>query len=427
MRLSQYFLPTLKENPAEAQIISHRYMLRAGMISQTTSGIYSWLPLGCRVLSKIEKIIEQGQDEIGCQRIIMPTVQPASLWQESGRYDDYGKEMLKFNDRHERPMLYGPTHEEVVTDIAKKYLHSYKQLPKILYQIHWKFRDEIRPRFGVMRGREFFMKDGYSFDIDAQGAYKTYELIYNSYLKIFKRMGLNVIPVKAASGAIGGNLSHEFHVVAETGESSIFYDKKFDDLRFEDYNMKTLEGIYCAADEMHSLEDCPIPKEDLISKRGIEVGHIFYFGTKYSKSMGLKITSQNGDSFYPEMGSYGIGVSRLVAATIESSHDDKGIIWSESVAPFRVCVINALNGDEKTTKISEDIYNNLEKQSVEVLYDDRHDSAGIKFSDMDLIGIPWQIIVGKKTLNSGNVELKCRKTGERHDLSVESVLGRFCR
>lgn len=425
MRLTQYFLPTMRENPSDAQIISHRYMLRAGMIHQTTLGIYSWLPLGQRVLDKIEQIVAEEQDKIGSHRITMPTIQPANLWQESGRYNDYGKEMLRIKDRHERDLLYGPTHEEVVTDIARQYLSSYRQLPMVLYQIHWKFRDEIRPRFGVMRGREFFMKDGYSFDLNLEEAKKTYEKVYNSYLRTFARMGLKVIPVRADSGAIGGNLSHEFQIVADTGESAIYYDSAFDEIKDQDRCMAKLQNLYAAADDMYIPDECPIPRERLKSNRGIEVGHIFYFGTKYSKSMELKIAGPDGQYFYPEMGSYGIGVSRLVAAIIEASHDSQGIIWPEAVTPFMVALINAKSGDTRTTLLSEELYTKLQNTKISVLFDDRNERAGVKFSDMDLIGLPWQIIVGTKTIDNETVELKCRKTGFREDLTINALLNKL--
>ena len=421
MRLSQYFLPTLKETPAEAQIASHRLMLRAGLINQTTSGIYSWLPIGERVLKRIEQIVAQEQDRIGCYRVTMPTIQPAHLWQESGRYEDYGKEMLRIKDRHDREMLYGPTHEEIITDLVRQYLSSYRQLPLCLYQIHWKFRDEIRPRFGVMRGREFYMKDAYSFDIDVESARAAYQKMYNAYLRTFARMGLKAIPMRADSGAIGGDLSHEFHVVADTGESAIYYDKAFDSITESDYSMEKLGKLYAVADEKHDPASCPISDDQLVSRRGIEVGHIFYFGTKYSKSMNLKVSGPDGKSIYPEMGSYGIGVSRLVAAIIEANHDEHGIIWPEQVAPFQVGLVDAKN-DQQTQEISEQLHSRLENACISVLYDDRSERAGVKFSNMDLIGLPWQLIVGAKTLTNQTVEIKNRKTGQREDLSIDAAI-----
>lgn len=424
MRLSQYFLPTLKETPAEAQISSHRLMLRAGLINQTTSGIYTWLPLGERVLKRIDQIVAEEQGRIGCHRITMPTIQPAHLWQESGRYEDYGKEMLRIKDRHDREMLYGPTHEEVITDLVRQYVNSYRQLPLCLYQIHWKFRDEIRPRFGVMRGREFYMKDAYSFDIDVDSARKAYEKMYNAYLRTFARMGLKAIPMRADSGAIGGDLSHEFHVVADTGESAIYYDKAFENITEEDYSMEKLGKLYAVSDEKHNPDNCPISSGNLISGRGIEVGHIFYFGTKYSKSMNLKVTGPDGKPIYPEMGSYGIGVSRLVAAIIEANHDEQGVIWPEPVAPFHIGLVDAKN-DQQTQTISEQLHERLTNAGISVLYDDRSERAGVKFSDMDLIGLPWQIIVGGKTLTNGTVEVKNRRTGNREDLSLDTLMNKF--
>lgn len=424
MRLSQYFLPTLKEIPAEAQIASHRLMLRAGLIYQTTSGIYTWLPLGQRVLMQLDKIISEEQDNIGCHRIIMPTIQPAHLWQESGRYEDYGKEMLRIKDRHEREMLYGPTHEEIITDVVRQYAGSYRQLPLCLYQIHWKFRDEIRPRFGVMRGREFYMKDAYSFDLDVVSARRSYEKMYNAYLQTFARMGIKAVPMQADSGAIGGDLSHEFHVVADTGESAIYYDKAFETMDPSDYTMEKLSKLYAVSDEKHNPANCPIKSDQLIARRGIEVGHIFYFGTKYSRAMNFKVTGSDGQPIYPEMGSYGIGVSRLVGAIIESSHDQHGIIWPEAVAPFLIGLIDAKN-DPATQAFSAQLYEKLNNARISVLYDDRNERAGSKFSDMDLIGLPWQVIVGGKTITNNTVEVKNRCTGIREDLSVDALLSKF--
>ena len=422
MRLSHYFLPALKETPAEAQIVSHRLMLRAGMINQTAAGIYSWLPLGLRVLQKIEAIIAQEQDRIGCHRILMPTLQPASLWKESGRYEAYGKEMLRFKDRHDREMLYGPTNEEVVTDIVRQYIKSYRSLPQTLYQIGWKFRDEIRPRFGVMRGREFLMKDGYSFDLDLEGAKTTYEKIFQSYLTTFRRMGLTAIPVQADSGAIGGNLSHEFQIVAPTGESTIYYDPLYDQLSCSDMTLSRLQNLYAAADEKHDSATCPLSLDQIKTARGIEIGHIFYFGTKYSKSMNLTVQGPKGEHIFPEMGSYGIGVSRLAGAIIEASHDDKGIIWPESVSPFHIGLINAKTEDLKLTSVADSFYQTLTQKRWEILYDDRPERIGVKFAHMDLIGLPWQIIIGNKTLEHQTVELRKRKTGESQDLSLESCI-----
>jgi prolyl-tRNA synthetase len=425
MRLTEYFLPTLKETPAEAQIASHRLMLRAGMINQTTSGIYTWLPLGLRVMEKIEKIICEEQDRIGAHKVLMPTIQPADLWRQSGRYEDYGKEMLRFKDRHEREMLYGPTNEEVITDIIHQYVKSYRQIPQVLYQIQWKFRDEIRPRFGVMRGREFLMKDAYSFDLDFESARKTYERMFESYLKIFARMNLTAIPVKADSGAIGGDMSHEFQIVAPTGESAIYYDAAFDDLPLEERNLATVGRLYAAADEKHDPAACPISADRLKTARGIEIGHIFYFGTKYSDPLGAKVAGADGQMITLEMGSYGIGVSRLVAAIIEANHDDQGIQWPESVAPFKVGLLNLKMGDKRAETVAESVYHNLTTRGIEVLYDDRDERAGTKFADMDLIGLPWHLIIGSRTIHEGIVEVKCRRTGERDEMSLEDALQRI--
>ena len=423
MKLSQYFLPTLKENPVDATIASHQLMIRAGMIRQTASGIYSWLPLGLKVLRNIEKIIKDEINKAGGLEILMPTIQPSELWIESGRYDDYGKEMLRIKDRHDRDILYGPTHEEVVTDIFRKNVTSYKDLPKNLYQVHWKFRDEIRPRFGVMRGREFLMKDGYSFDIDEAAAHKTYDLMYATYFKIFKRLGLKPIALRADTGAIGGSLSHEFHVLADTGESAIYYDKKFDQLAdSENFDIKEMQKIYAMADEMHDEKNCPIAVDHLASKRGIEVGHIFNFGTKYSKAMEASVMGPQGEKIYPNMGSYGIGASRLVGAIIEASHDANGIIWPKNVTPFQVALINVKSGDELCDKFCEEIYQTLSAQNIEVIFDDTKASLGQKFSVMDLIGIPTQIVVGPKSAAVQKLEVKDRKTSEKQEMSLSDLI-----
>ena len=426
MRLSRYFLPVIKENPVEAQIISHRLMLRAGMIRQLASGIYNWLPLGLRVLGNIEKIVRDEMDKAGAVEILMPTMQPAELWQESGRYEDYGKEMLRIRDRHDHDMLYGPTNEEVVTDIFRQNVRSYKNLPLNLYQIQWKFRDEIRPRFGVMRGREFCMKDAYSFDMDYESATASYDTMYLTYLKIFRRMGLTAIPLRANSGAIGGDLSHEFQILAETGESALFYDAAFETMVQQDpIDIVALRNLYAAVDEKHDPENCPVPTDRLRAKRGIEVGHIFYFGTKYTKAMNVVINDAKGERVMPHMGSYGIGVSRLAAAIIESSHDEAGIIWPEEVAPFTIGVINLKAGDAATTPVADALYHKLADAGCKVLYDDTEDSAGKKFSTMDLIGVPWQIAIGPRGVQNGVVELKERKTGQKTELSVDAVLQKF--
>ena len=435
MRLSAYFLPTLKENPNEAQIVSHRLMLRAGMIRQTSTGIYAWLPLGFRVLKKIEQIVREEQDAAGAQELLMPTIQPAELWKESGRYDDYGKEMLRIRDRHEREMLFGPTNEEMITDIFRSAVKSYRDLPRNLYHIQWKFRDEIRPRFGVMRGREFLMKDAYSFDLDQAGARRSYQKMFLAYLRTFARLGMKAIPMQADTGPIGGDLSHEFIILAETGESGVFCDKEWLDLDvlssapgFDDDLAPFFEkytSIYAATDEKHDPATSPLPPEELVNARGIEVGHIFYFGTKYSAPLGAVVAGPNGEQVTLEMGSYGIGVSRLVGAIIEASHDEAGIIWPDSVAPFKVGLINLKTGDAECDRVCDELYRDLNAAGIEVIYDDRNERAGGKFADMDLIGIPWQLTVGPRGLKSGVVELKRRATGEREELSRDAALAKL--
>jgi len=439
MKLSNFFLPTLKENPIDATIASHQLMTRAGLIRQTASGIYSWLPLGLKVLRNIENIVRDEMNKSGALEILMPTIQPAELWQESGRYDAYGKEMLRIKDRHDRNLLYGPTHEEVVTDLFRKNTNSYKDLPKNLYQIHWKFRDEIRPRFGVMRGREFLMKDAYSFDIDEASARKTYDLMYETYFKIFRKMNLKPIALRANTGAIGGDLSHEFHVLANTGESEIFYDKKFEEfLASENFNLKEMQSFYAMADEMHNESSMnahnervknnanyKIEKESLLTRRGIEVGHIFNSGLKYAKAMNTTITGANGEKIYPNCGCYGIGVSRLVGAIIEANHDDNGIIWPKSVAPFQVMLINLKSGDENCDKICEEIYQKLSAQNIEVLYDDSKTSIGQKFSVADLIGIPTQLAVGPKGIANKMVEIKNRANGKKTEIALDEIFANF--
>ncbi len=427
MRLSHYFLPLLKETPADATIASHRLMLRAGLVRQQAAGIYSWLPLGLKVLRKIERIVDDELQKAGCVPLLMPTLQPAELWKESGRYDAMGKEMLRIKDRAERDLLYSPTNEEMIVDIFRTYIQSYKHLPVNLYQVQWKFRDEVRPRFGVMRGREFLMKDAYSFDLDVAGAHREYAKMYDTYHNIFARMGLVTVAVNADTGAIGGSLSHEFQVLAETGESTIYYDEKFDDIRAGKLSMsgEEMRKLYAAADELHVPEKCPIPKERLRSARGIEVGHVFYLGNKYSKGMGVTVTGPQG-AITPEMGCYGIGVSRLVGAIIEASHDDNGIIWPESVAPFCVGLINLRPGDAKCDAACDALYSKLQAGGREVLYDDTDARAGEKFAVMDLIGLPWQVTVGPKGAEKGTVESKNRKTGEKEELSAEAALAQLC-
>jgi prolyl-tRNA synthetase len=435
MRLSSYFLPTLKDNPAEAQIVSHRLMLRAGMIRQASAGIYSWLPLGLRVLRNIERIVREEQNAAGCQELLMPTIQSADLWRDSGRYDGYGREMLRIIDRHDREMLYGPTNEEQITDIFRNSVRSYRDLPKLLYHIQWKFRDEVRPRFGVMRGREFLMKDSYSFDLDYEGARRSYNRMFVSYLRTFARLGLKAIPMKADTGPIGGDLSHEFIILAETGESEVFCHRDylgFDALTERLGNDDDLSSVvdrwtslYAATDEMHDEATGAALGDELITARGIEVGHIFYFGTKYSTAMGATVTTPGGDEVPVEMGSYGIGVSRLVGAIIEAYHDDAGIIWPDAVAPFAVGLINLRSGDVDCDAVCEDLYARLHIVGIEVLYDDQDERAGAKFANMDLIGLPWQLVVGPRGVKSGVVELKRRSNGEREELSAEAALARI--
>jgi prolyl-tRNA synthetase len=432
MRVSRFFMPLLRETPAEAQIVSHRYMLRAGLIKQASAGIYSWLPLGHRVLRNIEQIVREEQDRAGAIELLMPTLQSADLWRESGRYEAYGKEMLRIQDRHERDLLYGPTNEELITDIFRSSIRSYKDLPRNLYHIQWKFRDEIRPRFGVMRGREFLMKDAYSFDIDADGARRSYNRMFVAYLRTFARLGLKAVPMKADTGPIGGDLSHEFIVLAETGESQVFCHRDLvdmpapDNIDFEGDLSPYIDQrtqLYAATEEKHDPEAfARIPADKQLAARGIEVGHIFYFGTKYSKPMNAKVTGPKGEDVLVEMGSYGIGVSRLVGAIIEASHDASGIIWPESVAPFRVGLISLKADDATTRGVCEDLYAKLGNAGVEVLYDDTDERAGAKFSTFDLIGVPWQVIVGPRGLAAGQVEIKNRKTGERQNLTPEAAL-----
>ncbi len=433
MRLSRYFLPTLKENPAEAQIVSHRLMLRAGLVRQSSAGIYSWLPLGQRVLKNIEQIVREEQDRAGAIELLMPTIQSADLWRESGRYDDYGKEMLRITDRHEREMLYGPTNEELITDIFRGSVRSYKDLPLNLYHIQWKFRDEIRPRFGVMRGREFLMKDAYSFDLDKDGARQAYNRMFIAYLRTFARMGLKAIPMAADTGPIGGDMSHEFIVLADTGESEVFchrdlvdMDPPGDDIDYGGDLQPLIDqrtSLYAATDELHDeAKFNEVPDADRLSARGIEVGHIFYFGTKYSEAMGAVVTGPDGKDVPVEMGSYGIGVSRLMGGIIEASHDDDGIIWPDSVAPFTIGLINLKAGDSQTDSECAAIYEEAHKRGLSVLYDDTEERAGAKFGQMDLIGLPWQIIVGPRGLKSGVVEVKRRATGERQELSRTDAL-----
>ena len=435
MRLSKAFQPTLKEVPAEAQIASHRLMLRAGLIRQTASGIYAWLPAGLRVLRNIEQIVREEQDAIGAQEVLMPTLQSADLWRRSGRYDAYGTEMLRIQDRHGRDLLYGPTNEEMITDIFGSSVKSYKELPKALYHIQWKFRDEVRPRFGVMRGREFLMKDAYSFDATYEGAVASYRRMMLSYLRIFQRLGVRAVPMLADTGPIGGDLSHEFLVLAPTGESGVFFDSALEEQDWlarpvdcDDDNslaefFSAVTDHYAATDEKHDEAAwAQVPDERKREGRGIEVGHIFYFGTKYTASMGVEVSGPDGVPFNPHMGSYGVGVSRLAGAIIEASHDDAGIIWPDAVAPYRAAILNLRPGDEACDEICEKIY---ATEPDNLLYDDRSDRAGVKFNDADLMGHPWQIIVGPRGAKEGRVELKRRASGERFELTVEEALAKI--
>ena len=431
MRRSQLFLPTLKEIPSEAKIVSHRLMLRAGLVRQSAAGIYTWLPAGYRVLRKIEQIVREEQDRAGAQEVLMPTIQAAEFWRKSGRYDDYGKEMLRIVDRHDREMLFGPTAEEVITDIVAKEITSYRDLPKNLYNIQWKFRDEVRPRFGVMRGREFLMKDNYSFDLDYESARHSYNKMFVAYLRTYARMGLTAIPMAADTGPIGGDLSHEFIVLADTGESEVFCDKALlalptpgDEVDYDSDlggTVKTWTEHYAATDEKHDPDSCPISGDQLVTARGIEVGHIFYFGTKYSEPLGAMVQGPDGNQIILEMGSYGIGVSRLVGAIIEASHDDAGIIWPESVTPWLVGLINLKVGDSDCDAASERIYSDLRAAGIEALFDDRDERAGTKFADMDLVGIPWQLTIGPRGVRDGKVEVKRRGDGEKAEIAIDAL------
>ena len=435
MRLSRYFLPILRETPKEAEIVSHRLMLRAGMMRQEAAGIYAFLPLGFRVLQKISAIVREEQDRSGAIELLMPTIQSADLWRESGRYEAYGKEMLRIKDRHERDMLYGPTNEEMITEIFRAYVKSYKDLPLNLYHIQWKFRDEVRPRFGLMRGREFLMKDAYSFDIDQAGATHSYNKMFIAYLRTFARMGLKSIPMRAESGPIGGNLSHEFIILAQTGESEVFCHKDYLDMDVPaaDVDFDNVGGLqtivnkwtsqYAATSDMHDAAAFgKIPADKQMSARGIEVGHIFYFGTKYSEPMKALVATGAGGETPVHMGSYGIGPSRLVAAIIEASHDDAGIIWPEPVAPFKVAILNLKQGDAATDGASAQLYRDLKANGIDVLYDDRDERAGGKFATADLIGLPWQVLIGPKGLAEGKVEVKKRAGGTREMMTPAAAL-----
>ena len=437
MKLSRYFLPVLRDDPKEAEIVSHRLMLRAGMIRQASAGIYSWLPLGFRVLKKIEQIVREEQNRAGAIELLMPTIQSAEIWQESGRYGDYGAEMLRIKDRHERDMLFGPTNEEQITQIFRDAVKSYRDLPKNLYHIQWKFRDEVRPRFGVMRGREFLMKDAYSFDLDADSARQSYYRMFVAYLRTFARMGLKAVPMKADTGPIGGDLSHEFIILADTGESEVYCDRDLIEMPVPDETTNYEQDLrsvverwtskYAATSEMHDAArfESDVPQERRLSARGIEVGHIFYFGTKYTAKMKCQVQGPDGQLITVQGGSYGVGVSRLVAAIIEASHDKAGIIWPEHVAPFRIGLINLKVGDSACDAACAKLYAALGGESDDVLYDDTGESAGAKFKTMDLIGLPWQVIVGPKGLANGEVEVKHRATGERSSLALDAAINKL--
>ena len=438
MRLSRSFLPVMKDSPSDAQIVSHKLMLRAGLVRQTAAGIYAWLPLGHRVLKKVEQIVREEQDKAGAQEMLMPTMQSADLWRQSGRYDAYGPEMLRITDRHEREMLFGPTNEEMITALFRDDVRSYRELPRTLYHIQWKFRDEVRPRFGVMRGREFLMKDAYSFDLDEAGARNSYYIQLLAYLRTFQRLGIRAVPMKAASGPIGGDLSHEFIVLAPTGESEVFYDAAFEefdwaqsDLAYDDAaGLKalydTVSTTYAATDETHDeARWTEVPEDRRRTGRGIEVGHIFNFGELYSSKMGLKVSAPDGQPLVPHMGSYGIGVSRLVGAIIEASHDEAGIIWPDAVAPWTVGLVTMRGDDAASITAADDIYVKLTAAGVETLYDDRDERGGVKLGSMDLIGLPWQLIIGPRGLAAGTVELKNRRSGEKVELSIEDALARL--
>ncbi|RIJ26245.1 proline--tRNA ligase [Henriciella barbarensis] len=433
MRLSRYFLPVSKDVPADAAIVSHQLMLRTGMVRQNGAGIYTWLPLGLRVLNKIEQIVREEMDRAGAVEMLMPTIQQAELWQESGRYEAYGKEMLRITDRHEREMLFGPTNEELITDVFRAYVKSYKALPLNLYHTQWKFRDEIRPRFGVMRGREFLMKDAYSFDLTEEDARRSYQKMFCAYLNAFDRMGLTAIPMQADTGPIGGDLSHEFIILADTGESAVFCDGALLDvpapgldLDFDGELSDVMERrtqYYAATEEKHDeAEFAKVPEGRQVSARGIEVGHIFFFGTKYSEAMNATVQTSEGENVPVQMGSYGIGVSRLVGGIIEACHDENGIVWPKSVSPFDVGLISMKPKDETVSGVADDAYAALQAAGLDVLYDETDERPGSKFNRMDLIGLPWQIVIGPRGVEAGMVEVKNRKTGEKSDMKLEQAV-----
>ena len=427
MRLSRYFLPIHKDDPQEASLISHKLMLRAGMIKQSASGIYDWLPLGLAVMSKIKAIVREEMNQSGAVEVLLPSVQPAHLWKRSGRLgldDDLNNEMLKMKDRSGQDLVFAPTAEEAIVDLVIGNIQSYKSLPKVFYQLGWKFRDEIRPRYGVMRSREFLMKDAYSFHINQDCALNTYELMLQTYLRIYKRLGVTVIPVSADTGAIGGNYSHEFHILADTGESTIYYEAALLDILVnnEEVNLKILQNFYAAEEEKH--KDIEIMKK-ITNSKGIEVGHIFYLGDKYSKAMKMTIQNKEGKLINPEMGCYGIGISRLVGALIEVHHDQRGIVWPAEIAPFKIGLLNLKVGDDKCDQYSDKVCSILEGLGVEYLYDDSNDSAGIKFARADLIGIPKQLIIGLSAINSQQVEIKDRKTDQKEFINIDQLESYF--
>ena len=422
MKFTNFFIPTLKDIPSDAEIISHQLMIRSGMIKQSSAGIYSWLPLGLKVLKNVENIVRDEQNKAGAIELLMPTIQSADLWIKSGRYNDYGKEMLRIKDRSGRDMLFGPTNEELITDIFQSYISSYKDLPKNFYHIQWKFRDEVRPRFGVMRGREFLMKDNYSFDLSEVNAKKSYDNMFEAYIKTFIKLGLTPISLRADTGPIGGNLSHEFQILAKTGESTLYYDKDLENINLKNINPEKLQSYYAAVDDLHDIKNCPINSDQLKISKGIEVGHIFYFGTKYSEKLGAFVQNSEGKKIPVHMGSYGIGVSRLVGAIIEAFHDEKGVKWPFNVAPFKVSLINLMSGDKQCLEFSDNFYKILINNKVDVLYDDRECSIGKKLSDNELIGSPYQLIIGKRDIAQKLVELRNRITGEVNKYSSEEVI-----
>ena len=422
MRLSTFFMPTMRHVPANASAVSHRLMLKSGMIKQMSAGIYTWLPLGFRVLEKVTALVAKAMDEAGVARLLMPTLQPQELWRKSGRLDGYGKELLRMRDRHGRGLLYSPTNEEMVADLGGNYLKSYRELPLRIYQIQWKFRDEIRPRSGVMRAREFLMKDAYSFDEDEEAATISYDMFFASYMKLFRSLGLEAVAVRADSGQIGGSLSHEFHILAESGESELYFTEDYRKVAatvVDESGARALRGLYAVEGEVHDAKAAP---KTLRRAKGIEVGHVFYFGTRYSEKMGVAPSSALGDAFHPHMGSYGIGIARLVAALIEASHDEAGIVWHKTVAPFGVAVINLKGEDETCAAECERIYERLKQLSIDPLYDDRPIRPGAKFADMELVGIPWQLVVAPQELAQGKVLLKCRRSGERQALTLTDAM-----